>query len=196
MTTLTITRGRKCGVQGCDHVYLARSMCRKHYSRWRGGKSITPGTPHMLDGTAQSVFDSCTVLECERLMDGNSIYCNAHTQRIRLHGSLQEERPIIIKGNGRYVDSDGYIVLTADDHPNASRGSIFEHVKVMSASVGRALHKEETVHHRNGIRADNRIENLELWSGSHPRGSRVSDQIIWALEILSLYGKDAALWVA
>lgn len=74
------------------------------------------------------------------------------------------------------------------DHPNANKwGRVFEHVKIMSTHMKRPLLKHETVHHKNGFREDNRIENLELWSTHQPKGQRVEDKVEWAIEILKLY---------
>jgi hypothetical protein len=42
-------------------------------------------------------------------------------------------------------------------------------------------------YHINGVRDDNRLENLELWSSSHPQGQRITDKVSWAKEILDLY---------
>jgi hypothetical protein len=64
-------------------------------------------------------------------------------------------------------------------HPQAgSNGYILEHRVVMEGMIGRPLYAHEKVHHRNGNRADNRPENLELWvHRQQPTGARVEDLI-------------------
>jgi hypothetical protein len=83
----------------------------------------------------------------------------------------------------------GYIMIFEPTHPNAHRdGYVAEHAKVMAAMLGRPLRPFEEVHHKNGIRHDNRPENLELWARSmQPTGSRVSDLIGHAVRVLNLY---------
>ena len=48
---------------------------------------------------------------------------------------------------------------------------------VMEQHLGRSLRDKETVHHKNGIRDDNRLENLELWTSSPPPYQRVTDKL-------------------
>lgn len=62
----------------------------------------------------------------------------------------------------------------------------------MAAALGRPLREDETVHHRNGDRLDNRLENLELWTTAQPRGQRVEDELAFAYDLIRRYDRDAA----
>ena len=92
---------------------------------------------------------------------------------------------------GRRVDSDGYVKLARPIYPWGETGGyqVPEHRFKMECHLGRHLYPEESVHHKNGVRDDNRMENLELWSSSHPNGQRVEDKVKWAQQILKRYGK-------
>lgn len=81
------------------------------------------------------------------------------------YGERGTEKPAA----GRYVTRAGYIFIKRPDHPNANaRGYVREHVFVMSESISRPLRSGEIVHHVNGDKSDNRIENLELMErGAH-----------------------------
>ena len=63
-----------------------------------------------------------------------------------------------------------------------------QHRVVMEEHLGRPLLTDEVVHHKNGVRTDNRIENLELWVKSQPPGQRVVDRLTDAIRTVERYG--------
>ena len=107
-------------------------------------------------------------------------------------GKYQGEKSWNWKG-GTHKTSQGYIrrrLIPDDPFIDMATGPhnlVFEHRYVMARHLGRCLLPEEDVHHKNGLRDDNRLENLELWCTSHQRGQRVEDLVEWAQAILDRY---------
>jgi HNH endonuclease len=90
----------------------------------------------------------------------------------------------------------GYVLRRVPTHPKAktANGYTLEHVLVMEELLGRHLLDGENVHHKNGIKHDNRPENLELWIRPQPSGMRASDAVAWAKDILTMYGNCGPGW--
>lgn len=125
--------------------------------------------------------DSCP--SCQGLKDPYSKNCRSCYFSSRTRGTHWL--------GGRTVGKGGYILLWRPDHPRTqNRGYVAEHRLVMEECLGRYLLPGENVHHKNGNRADNRLENLELWNTSQPSGQRIEDKVEWAKQILGLYAPN------
>jgi hypothetical protein len=128
---------------------------------------------------------TCTFDGCDKPHKGNN-YCSGHNYQLKKWGRLE---PIKSQRPGEwgewYKTPDGYIIRTKT--VDGKRESIRQHRYIMEQHLGRELLPGENVHHKNGIRDDNRFENLELWVSSQPSGQRVQDLIEWAKEIIERY---------
>lgn len=181
-----------CSVDGCGRKKRAKGLCGAHYRRVKEGLGLQPEKPVRI---WVQVKGFCRIEGCGRKHNAGG-YCAAHEARIRTHGDPKSDIPI--KERTGFWRSNGYIyVLVGDGHPVRAKGErAAQHRLVMEEHLGRALRDEETVHHRNGVRDDNRLENLELWASNHPPGQRVVEQVAWAREILRLYGGEEGALLA
>lgn len=120
----------------------------------------------------------CEVKDCNNFMRAKG-YCHIHYKAFTMYGD-----PLIFKRN-----KNGEGGITVYGYRRILKNGIrnFEHRMVMEEHLGRKLYPHENIHHKNGDRLDNRLDNLELWSNSQPSGQRVEDKIAWAKKILEEY---------
>lgn len=118
---------------------------------------------------------------------GKSIKATSDHEFLRGDGRwtpLAELRPMdSIAVNGNRVDKDGYVRVHGVRHPRKTTGGVYEHILVAEKKLGRRIRKSERVHHINGVRHDNRPENLEVISESqhgkeHRRHRNFKEKVI------------------
>lgn len=184
----------ECTQSGCTRPQYATGLCVMHYSRrLRGAAMDEP--PHHEKGLRRVGVDECNIAGCTRTVRGRGM-CGMHYQRWREAGDPGPASPLKAANGSGHLNKDGYREIRVDGNR-----SVGEHRYVMEQIIGRALYRYEHVHHRNGIRSDNRPANLELWVKGHPFGQRPEDLVAFVVEFYpdavraALEGEPRALWL-
>jgi hypothetical protein len=155
-----------CGATGKMRI----GLCGKHYQE---KKRREKGIP------LWKARGKCRIDGCEHECHARG-FCSNHYQVLKRNGDgrLYKRAP---NGSGSVCAWHGYRSIFVDGK------QVREHRHIMEVHLGRKLTLDENVHHKNGIKTDNRLENLELWSKSQPWGQRVEDKVNWAIDLLKLY---------
>jgi len=150
-------RGDPCKWEGCPYLVTVRNgaQCSMHYRLARKTPCSAPG--------------------CDRVAEAKGL-CQGHRNRQKAGQPLDVEIQRRAKRGTGTTDIKGYRIITINQQ------QFKEHRLVMERTLGRRLEPWESVHHINGIKDDNRPENLELWVKPQPIGQRPSDLADWVVQ--------------
>ena len=197
LTMATKVAERVCSLDGCDKPIRASGLCYAHYEKDRTSRTKTIcildwcNNPQRVKGLCHKHNQrkrrgipldyhdrsrKCTHPECDKVLVSRGL-CKFHDHRrsrgIPLDAPFKGAEPV----GTLHFDTEGYARIKVGQ---GHRQWMSHHRYVMEQHLGRELYPHENVHHINGIRDDNRIENLELWSTSQPAGQRIWQKLEWA----------------
>lgn len=161
-------RQGECSLGHCDRKINAGGLCETHYSRKRRGlPDWDAEIPRRMKRVGKCAHEAGN---CPEPVYARG-WCRLHYHRVTRLGYADAGPVGLMKaaaGEGG-DDGRGYHNITVNGK------KYLEHRYVMEQQLRRPLWPDETVHHRNGQRSDNRPENLELWAKAQPAGQRVTE---------------------
>jgi hypothetical protein len=166
---------KQCLQVNCDRDAVAKGLCSAHWKRNQKGQDMDLPVRNF---RGRSI---CLWNNCEKVVQKFGL-CYVHADRKKrgapMDGPtpLEKSRQKSIKDVKWSKDKSGYV--TGSLHGKRR----IQHRCIMEEKIGRELFKFENVHHINGIRDDNRIENLELWTKPQPCGQRPEDLVSWVID--------------
>ena len=190
------TTGRaQCERPNCEKSAVAHNLCPGHYYRELelGGFNAPKCSEEKCEKFAvMKGRCRCDFPDCEGFAGSYSGgYCSAHQSQIVRGANLQpifEPLPLGVWGEPRKTEG-GYLACKRRIAPGKWETRAHHRI-IMEESLGRELTSDENVHHINGVKDDNRLENLELWNTHQPKGQRIPDKVEWAKEILRMYAPE------
>jgi len=194
-------QAKLCSIEACPNKNYGRSWCFRHYGAWRktgdplgledqrkvfrregSGGPRWKNEPDAIIDFDRKLSGSCCVVDCDKEYK-QANFCYMHYNRYRSYGRVgpacsEKELSDSKKDNDGWSIRNGYKIKWTPGGSNC----IYQHREVYEEFLGRKLESFENIHHINGIRDDNRIENLELWVVPQPNGQRVEDLIDFLVE--------------
>ena len=121
-------------------------------------------------------------------------YCSPRCVQLGSFGRIRG--PVAPLGTIKNTQSGYLAIKVGKEYPGSNRtGWILHHRYLMEQHLDRHLERREHIHHKNGRRDDNRLENLELWALDHanPAGVRPYDKILDDITKLSNEDRERLL---
>lgn len=182
----------ECGQEELASTNALKSGLKKQCSNCRDGATNIVGKRYgktIVLGKSRTRTESNLALYHCRCDCGNEF--DTYVSKLISQGHCGCEKYVGKPIGHKFKKKNGYVMIKVKNDLRASINNYrYEHVVVIESMMGRSLQEGETVHHKNGLRWDNRPENLELWESSHRPGQRISDVIDFCTKYLSKYAPE------